>query len=108
MGLVQGKTDANPIIVEDVLALPVEGTGTRVNAQADAYEYMADYSQTNKQFQEPFLAVVIDPTRTVSAIKVEIGAFRTYPEGYKPPDYPMVKQFSEGAFRLNLRFKHEL
>ncbi|KAJ6925056.1 COP9 signalosome complex subunit 5a-like [Populus alba x Populus x berolinensis] len=99
------------------------GTETRVNAQADAYEYMVDYSQTNKQagrlenvigwyhshpgygcwlsgidvstqmlnqqFQEPFLAVVIDPTRTVSAGKVEIGAFRTYPEGYKPPDDPV-------------------
>lgn len=43
----------------------------------------------NQQFQEPFLAVVIDPTRTVSAGKVEIGAFRTYPEGYKPPDDPI-------------------
>lgn len=42
----------------------------------------------NQQYQEPFLAVVIDPTRTVSAGKVEIGAFRTYPQGYKPPDEP--------------------
>ena len=33
----------------DAFALPVEGTETRVNAQADAYEYMVDYSQTNKQ-----------------------------------------------------------
>ncbi|KAK9946775.1 hypothetical protein M0R45_012221 [Rubus argutus] len=91
--------------------------------EADAYEYMVDYSQTNKQagrlenvvgwyhshpgygcwlsgidvstqmlnqqFQEPFLAVVIDPTRTVSAGKVDIGAFRTYPEGYKPADDPI-------------------
>ncbi|KAM7265601.1 hypothetical protein ACFE04_003284 [Oxalis oulophora] len=120
MGLMQGKTDGDAIIVMDAFALPVEGTETRVNAQADAYEYMVDYSQTNKQagrlenvvgwyhshpgygcwlsgidvstqmlnqqFQEPFLAVVIDPTRTVSAGKVEIGAFRTYPEGYKPQD----------------------
>ncbi|KAJ0984860.1 hypothetical protein J5N97_003216 [Dioscorea zingiberensis] len=123
MGLMQGKTDGNAIVVMDAFALPVEGTETRVNAQADAYEYMVDYSQTNKQagrlenvvgwyhshpgygcwlsgidvstqmlnqqFQEPFLAVVIDPTRTVSAGKVEIGAFRTYPEGYKPPDEPV-------------------
>ncbi|KAK2997120.1 hypothetical protein RJ639_026422 [Escallonia herrerae] len=43
----------------------------------------------NQQYQEPFLAVVIDPTRTVSAGKVEIGAFRTYPEGYKPSDEPV-------------------
>ena len=42
----------------------------------------------NQKYQEPFLAVVIDPTRTVSAGKVEIGAFRTYPEGYKPADEP--------------------
>jgi len=40
----------------------------------------------NQQFQEPFLAVVIDPTRTISAGKVELGAFRTYPAGYKPSD----------------------
>ena len=50
----------------------------------------------NQQFQEPFLAVVIDPNRTIAAGKVEIGAFRTYPEGnlndhyrilgYTPPD----------------------
>ena len=43
----------------------------------------------NQQFQEPWLAVVIDPTRTVSAGKVDIGAFRTYPKDYKPPDEPV-------------------
>lgn len=37
-----------------------------------------------QQFQDPFLAVVIDPERTISAGKVEIGAFRTYPPNYKP------------------------
>ncbi|TYI22775.1 hypothetical protein ES332_A06G126400v1 [Gossypium tomentosum] len=123
MGLMIGKTDGDAIIVMDAFALPVEGTETRVNAQADAYEYMVDFSQTNKQagrlenvvgwyhshpgygcwlsgidvstqmlnqqFQEPFLAVVIDPTRTVSSGKVDIGAFRTYPEGYKPTDDPI-------------------
>ncbi|KAK1476206.1 Mov34/MPN/PAD-1 family protein [Colletotrichum cuscutae] len=35
-----------------------------------------------QQFLEPFLAVVIDPDRTINAGKVEIGAFRTYPENY--------------------------
>jgi len=39
---------------------------------------------TQQMFQDPFLAVVIDPDRTISAGKVEIGAFRTFPEGYKP------------------------
>ncbi|PIN00819.1 COP9 signalosome, subunit CSN5 [Handroanthus impetiginosus] len=123
MGLMQGKIDGDAFIVMDAFALPVEGTETRVNAQADANEYMVEYSQTNKlvgrlenvvgwyhshpgygcwlsgidvstqllnqRFQEPFLAVVIDPTRTVSAGKVEIGAFRTYPRGYQPPDEPV-------------------
>jgi COP9 signalosome complex subunit 5 len=41
---------------------------------------------TNQQFQEPWLAIVIDPLRTSLSGKVEIGAFRTYPKGYKPPD----------------------
>ncbi|KAB2619190.1 COP9 signalosome complex subunit 5a-like [Pyrus ussuriensis x Pyrus communis] len=107
MGLMQGKTDGDAIIVMDAFALRVEGTETRVNAQADAYEYMVEFSQTNKQggwrmcggwyhshpgygcwlsgidvshkmlnqqYQEPFLAVVIDPTRT------------DIPKGYIPPD----------------------
>jgi COP9 signalosome complex subunit 5 len=38
--------------------------------------------KTQQQFQDPFVAVVIDPDRTVSAGKVEIGAFRTFPEAY--------------------------
>ena len=42
----------------------------------------------NQQFQEPWLAIVIDPKRTISSGKVEIQAFRTYPEGYKLPDEP--------------------
>mmetsp|Transcript_71426 Transcript_71426/g.149252 ORF Transcript_71426/g.149252 Transcript_71426/m.149252 type:complete len:389 (-) Transcript_71426:100-1266(-) len=38
--------------------------------------------RTYQAHQEPFLAVVIDPIRTCAAGKVEIGAFRTYPEGH--------------------------
>jgi len=38
----------------------------------------------NQSYQDPFVAVVIDPNRTVSAGKVDIGAFRTYPENYTP------------------------
>lgn len=58
---------------------------------------------TNQKFQDPFIAVVvsslilalvrkqtrsqqIDPNRTISAGKVDIGAFRTYPENYTPPN----------------------
>ncbi|PSN66259.1 Mov34-domain-containing protein [Corynespora cassiicola Philippines] len=38
--------------------------------------------KTQQMYQDPFVAVVIDPDRTVSAGKVEIGAFRTFPEAY--------------------------
>ena len=41
-------------------------------------------TQKVQQMQGPFVAVVIDPDRTISAGKVEIGAFRTYPVDYKP------------------------
>lgn len=42
-----------------------------------------DTQMNQQKFTDPFLAVVIDPDRTISAGKVDIGAFRTYPEGYK-------------------------
>ncbi|KAK2599184.1 COP9 signalosome catalytic subunit rri1 [Conoideocrella luteorostrata] len=42
-----------------------------------------DTQSMQQQFQDPFLAVVIDPDRTVSAGKVDIGAFRTYPLTYR-------------------------
>lgn len=35
----------------------------------------------NQEGQDPFLAVVVDPTRTVASGKVELGAFRCYPRG---------------------------
>jgi len=31
-----------------------------------------------------FVAVVIDPIRTMTNQKVDIGAFRVYPDGYRP------------------------
>eukprot|EP00316_Scyphosphaera_apsteinii_P020916 CAMPEP_0119346632 /NCGR_PEP_ID=MMETSP1333-20130426/108104_1 /TAXON_ID=418940 /ORGANISM="Scyphosphaera apsteinii, Strain RCC1455" /LENGTH=356 /DNA_ID=CAMNT_0007359143 /DNA_START=134 /DNA_END=1204 /DNA_ORIENTATION=+ len=125
MGLMQGKIDPEDprgptLIVMDAFALPVEGTETRVNAQAEAYEYMVEFQSLsrdigrlenvvgwyhshpgygcwmsgidcstqmlNQQYQEPWVAIVIDPTRTATTGKVEIGAFRTYPQGYKPPE----------------------
>jgi len=118
MGLLLGKLDANVMVVMDSFALPVEGTETRVNAQAQAFEYMTAYMEAAKQvgrpenaigwyhshpgygcwlsgidvstqmlqqsFQDPFVAIVVDPVRTISAGKVNLGAFRTYPKGYKP------------------------
>jgi len=51
----------------------------------------------NQQLQDPFVAVVVDPVRTISAGKVDIGAFRTFSEDYKPPnsaasDYQYIPQ----------------
>ncbi len=120
MGLLLGKVDGNVMVVMDAFALPVEGTETRVNAQAQGYEYMTEYIEAakkvgrlenaigwyhshpgygcwlsgidvstqmlNQNFQDPFVAIVVDPVRTISAGKVNLGAFRTYPKGYKPPD----------------------
>ncbi|KAI1638834.1 Mov34/MPN/PAD-1 family protein [Biscogniauxia mediterranea] len=120
MGLMQGYTDGDTIVVTDAFGLPVEGTETRVNAQDDANEYLIQYLQLSRdqgsreenavgwyhshpgygcwlsgidvgtemmqqKFNDPFVAVVIDPDRTISAGRVEIGAFRTYPEGYDAP-----------------------
>ncbi|KSA02683.1 uncharacterized protein AC631_01572 [Debaryomyces fabryi] len=120
MGMMTGKIIKNSIIVMDVYPLPVEGTETRVNAQAEGYEYMVQYLENLKQvgrnenivgwyhshpgygcwlsgidvatqslnqnFQDPYLAIVIDPMKTEDQGKVEIGAFRAFPDNYKPPD----------------------
>lgn len=48
MGMLVGKTVGDTFVVIDSFALPVEGTETRVNAQAEAYEYMVDFLETNK------------------------------------------------------------
>jgi COP9 signalosome complex subunit 5 len=126
MGLMLGYVSGRSLVITDALRLPVEGTETRVNAQADADEYMVNFMSASRdgggqlenaigwyhshpgygcwlsgidvatqrlhqQVNDPFVAVVIDPDRTASAGKVEIGAFRTYPEGKEPTN----KQFTD-------------
>lgn len=49
MGLMLGKIDGPCMVVMDAFALPVEGTETRVNAQAGAYEYMSLYIESAKK-----------------------------------------------------------
>ena len=49
MGLMLGKIDGPNMVVMDTFALPVEGTETRVNAQAAAYEYMSTYIEAAKK-----------------------------------------------------------
>lgn len=116
MGMLTGRIVKNGIVVMDVYPLPVEGTETRVNAQAEGYEFMVQYLDSlkksgryenivgwyhshpgygcwlsgidvatqslNQQFQDPYLAIVVDPERTMANGKVEIGAFRTYTDDY--------------------------
>ena len=48
MGMLQGKVVGTTFLVLDAFALPVEGTETRVNAQAEAYEFMIDFAESNK------------------------------------------------------------
>lgn len=43
-------------------------------------------TQQLQQRSGPFVAVVIDPERTISSGKVDIGAFRTFPDNYKPDE----------------------
>ncbi|KAJ6164925.1 COP9 signalosome complex subunit 5 [Penicillium chermesinum] len=124
MGLMQGYILPETFVVTDAFRLPVEGTETRVNAQDEANEYMVSYLQSCRdagrmdnagglvpqpswQLTGPFLAVVIDPDRTISAGRVEIGSFRTFPqdfvptrEGHEDDDYqtiPMGKAEDFGA-----------
>lgn len=42
--------------------------------------------QNNQLHQDPFIALVVDPVRTISTGKAEIKAFRTYPIGHTPSD----------------------
>eukprot|EP00008_Paramoeba_atlantica_P010742 CAMPEP_0201480590 /NCGR_PEP_ID=MMETSP0151_2-20130828/5045_1 /ASSEMBLY_ACC=CAM_ASM_000257 /TAXON_ID=200890 /ORGANISM="Paramoeba atlantica, Strain 621/1 / CCAP 1560/9" /LENGTH=336 /DNA_ID=CAMNT_0047862493 /DNA_START=113 /DNA_END=1123 /DNA_ORIENTATION=+ len=39
----------------------------------------------HQDYEDPWLAIVVDPKRTMSSGKVDIGAFRTYPKHYTPP-----------------------
>jgi COP9 signalosome complex subunit 5 len=128
MGLMIGYVSGKSLVITDAFRLPVEGTETRVNAQAEADEYMVNFGiasregggqlenpvgwyhshpgygcwlsgidvdtqQNHQMANDPFVAVVIDPDRTVSAGKVEIGAFRTYPKNHVPKN----KQYTDDS-----------
>ena len=60
MGLMLGKVEGDTMIVMDAFALPVEGTETRVNAQAAAYEYMTAYIESAKLVSCPFFFFLFD------------------------------------------------
>ena len=116
MGLMQGKVKGDTFFVMDSFGLPVEGTETRVNAGAEANEFMCSHidacekvsrpenvcgwyhshpgyrcwlsaidigtQSLYQKHQEPFIAIVIDPKRTMASGKVDIGCFRCYPDSH--------------------------
>lgn len=44
------------------------------------------------QMMDPYMAIVVDPMKTMASGRVEIGGFRTYPLDYVPPN-------SEGGYQ---------
>ncbi|KAG9224752.1 hypothetical protein CCMSSC00406_0002097 [Pleurotus cornucopiae] len=91
---VNAANEANEYMVEYVngnekASLVSVSYNRRVSSHNRAGRTIRAYVNTqmnNQKFQDPFVAVVIDPNRTISAGKVDIGAFRTYPENYTPPN----------------------
>ena len=45
-----------------------------------------------QQVNEPWIAIVVDPVTTTMNNKIEIGAFRTFPEGFKPKQGSAMKK----------------
>merc|ERR1712130_829265 len=66
MGLMLGKVEGDCMIIQDCLALPVEGTETRVNASSQAYEYMSKF---------------MEDIRNVDRLENAIGWYHSHP-GY--------------------------
>ena len=54
-----------------------------------------------QKVQEPFIAIVIDPKRTMSAGKVEIGCFRVFPDSYVEQQKEGKHGGSDGSIPLN-------
>jgi len=42
---------------------------------------------TNQTYQDPYIAIVVDPKRTMSSGRVELRAFRTWPADFTPPEH---------------------
>lgn len=90
MGLMLGKVDGETMIIMDSFALPVEGTETRVNAQAAAYEYMAAYIENAKQVWHKTLKTVSrvsgirkeEPNFTFTFFKVTLFYFTVLKKKY--------------------------
>lgn len=83
MGLLLGKVDGNTMIVMETFALPVEGTETRVNAQAQAYEYMTAYIESAKQVTIEFFTHTLNSLTTDVFMKYSNLLGRTFGKRYR-------------------------
>lgn len=54
MGVMQGRVEGDTFYIMDSFALPVEATEVRVNAGAEAYEYMAQFLSLGEAVRCPF------------------------------------------------------
>ena len=57
MGMLQGKVVGTSLVILDSFALPVQGTETRVNAGAEASEYMVAYSEGSQRVRWPMFSL---------------------------------------------------
>ena len=88
---VNAQGDANEYIVEYLETCRQQGRGENVVGWYHSHPGYGcwlsgidvETEAMQQTYQDPFLAVVIDPDRTISGGKVEIGAFRTYPNSTK-------------------------
>lgn len=53
MGVMQGRVEKDTYVIMDSFALPVEATEVRVNAGAEAYEYMAQFLSLGEAVRSP-------------------------------------------------------
>ncbi|EGR27082.1 hypothetical protein IMG5_201990 [Ichthyophthirius multifiliis] len=86
---VNASSDCNEFIIQQVELLEKAGKMENVRGWYHSHPSYGCWlsgidvqTQTLQQKADPMLAIVIDPIRTMASGKIEIGAFRTYPENF--------------------------
>lgn len=68
--------------------------------------------QLNQSYQDPWVAIVVDPIHTISSGKVTIGAFRSFPEGYtedvQSSNYKSIPKEKIQDFGFHWKYYYEL
>jgi COP9 signalosome complex subunit 5 len=102
---VNAQSDANEYLVEYLDSCRAQGRAENVVGWYHSHPGYGcwlsgidvETQSLQQTWNEPFLAVVIDPDRTINAGKVEIGAFRTFPANHKPSE--SVSGVTEDGFQ---------